>query len=87
MFILWATSEEKQLDNHENALYLMGFATFLEICSEPAYIVVQNSLLFRLRMIVETTGVLVRCIVTYILAVWFRVAHHESCRWIGKILI
>ncbi|KAG6522712.1 hypothetical protein ZIOFF_019863 [Zingiber officinale] len=44
-----------------------GLACILELLSEPVYILSQNFLLLKLRLIVETAATLLRCMTTYIL--------------------
>ncbi|GAB4858810.1 hypothetical protein Ancab_010288 [Ancistrocladus abbreviatus] len=51
------------------AILLNGAACLLELLSEPLYILSQNLLLLKLRLIVETAATLSRCITTYIFIV------------------
>ncbi|GMH08772.1 hypothetical protein Nepgr_010612 [Nepenthes gracilis] len=51
------------------AILLNGVACFLELLSEPLYILAQNLLLLKLRLMVETAATLSRCITIYILIV------------------
>ena len=48
---------------------LTGFACVLELLAEPLYILSQNLLLLKLRLMVETTATIVRCMTTYILII------------------
>ncbi|KAI3896203.1 hypothetical protein MKW92_049967 [Papaver armeniacum] len=51
------------------AILILGFACVLELLAEPLYILSQNLLLLKLRLVVETIGTLLRCTTTYILIV------------------
>lgn len=48
---------------------LTGFACILELMAEPLYILSQNLLLLKLRLMVETTATILRCLTTYILII------------------
>lgn len=50
-------------------LCLSGLACILELLAEPLYILSQNLLFLRLRLVVETAATLSRCMTTYILIV------------------
>jgi oligosaccharide translocation protein RFT1 len=52
-----------------SSLYVTGCACILELLAEPLYIVSQNLLLLKLRLIVETAATLLRCLTMYILIV------------------
>lgn len=52
---------------YAHAILINGFACVLELLAEPFYILSQNLVLLRLRLFVETTATLSRCIITYIL--------------------
>ncbi|KAI3464774.1 hypothetical protein Pfo_021437 [Paulownia fortunei] len=52
---------------YAQAILINGFACLLELLAEPFYILSQNLVLLRLRLVVETAATLSRCIVTYIL--------------------
>ncbi|CAL5322976.1 unnamed protein product [Camellia sinensis] len=54
---------------YARAILINGLACILELLAEPLYIVSQNLLLLRLRLIVETVATLSRCMTTYILIV------------------
>lgn len=43
-----------------------AFACILELLAEPLYILSQNLLLLKLRLIVETAATLLRCLTVYI---------------------
>lgn len=48
---------------------MTGLACILELLAEPLYILSQNLLLLKLRLIVETAATILRCMTTYILIV------------------
>ncbi|KAI3935726.1 hypothetical protein MKX01_032910 [Papaver californicum] len=48
---------------------MAGFACVLELLAEPLYILSQNLILLKLRLVVETIATLLRCMTTYILIV------------------
>lgn len=48
---------------------MAGCACILELLAEPLYILSQNLLLLKLRLIVETAATLSRCLTMYILIV------------------
>lgn len=50
-----------------SSFHMAGFACILELLAEPLYILSQNLLLLRLRLIVETAATLLRCTTTYVL--------------------
>lgn len=50
--------------NHFNAT---GIACIMELLAEPLYILSQNLLLLRLRMVVESMATLLRCLTIFIL--------------------
>lgn len=52
---------------YAQGILIHGFACILELLAEPFYILSQNMLLLRLRLVVESTATLSRCITTYIL--------------------
>ncbi|XP_042374316.1 protein RFT1 homolog isoform X2 [Zingiber officinale] len=54
-------------DAYAQAILIHGLACILELLSEPVYILSQNFLLLKLRLIVETAATLLRCMTTYIL--------------------
>ncbi|KAA8539783.1 hypothetical protein F0562_026475 [Nyssa sinensis] len=54
---------------YAKAILVNGFACILELLAEPLYILSQNLLLLKLRLMVETAATLLRCITTYILIV------------------
>ncbi|KAK6131312.1 hypothetical protein DH2020_034941 [Rehmannia glutinosa] len=52
---------------YAQAILINGFACILELLAEPLYILSQNLVLLRLRLVVEAAATFSRCIVTYIL--------------------
>lgn len=54
---------------YAQAILINGFACILELFAEPLYILSQNLLLLRLRLMVETAATLLRCVTTYTLIV------------------
>ncbi|KAL0351714.1 UNVERIFIED_CONTAM: protein RFT1, partial [Sesamum calycinum] len=52
---------------YAQAILINGFACVLELLAEPFYILSQNLVLLRLRLVAETVATLSRCIITYIL--------------------
>lgn len=46
---------------------MAGLACIFELCAEPLYILSQNLLLLKLRLVVETSATLLRCMTTYVL--------------------
>ncbi|KAK8965264.1 hypothetical protein KSP40_PGU014937 [Platanthera guangdongensis] len=54
-------------DPYARALLINGFACILELLAEPLYILSQNLLLLKLRLMVETAATIVRCMTTYTL--------------------
>ncbi|MCL7048768.1 hypothetical protein MKW94_000099, partial [Papaver nudicaule] len=51
------------------AILILGLACVLELLAEPLYILSQNLLLLKLRLVVESIATLLRCTTTYILIV------------------
>ncbi|KAL8048642.1 hypothetical protein ABFX02_07G080100 [Erythranthe guttata] len=52
---------------YAQAILIHGFACVLELLAEPFYILSQNLVFLRLRLVVETAATLFRCIITSIL--------------------
>ncbi|KAI4371012.1 hypothetical protein MLD38_019291 [Melastoma candidum] len=68
LLIFWW--QELSLSNpFGQAIVINGFACVLELLAEPFYILSQNLLLLKLRMVVETAATFSRCIILYILIV------------------
>ncbi|XP_009784279.1 uncharacterized protein [Nicotiana sylvestris] len=66
LFVLW-WQELSYSSQYAQAIWINGFACMLELLAEPFYILSQNLLLLKLRLIVESAATLSRCIATYIL--------------------
>lgn len=66
MFVLW-WQELGVSDAYAQAVLIHGFACILELLAEPLYILSQNLLLLKLRLIVETAATFLRCMTTYLL--------------------
>ncbi|KAJ6712233.1 ENDOPLASMIC RETICULUM MULTISPAN TRANSMEMBRANE PROTEIN-RELATED [Salix purpurea] len=56
-------------DPYAQAILINGCACILELLAEPLYILSQNLLLLKLRLIIETAATLLRCLTMYILIV------------------
>ncbi|XP_073111797.1 uncharacterized protein [Elaeis guineensis] len=54
---------------YAQAILIHGVACLLELLAEPLYILSQNLLLLRLRLLVETAATILRCMTTFILIV------------------
>lgn len=66
IFVLW--SQKLSLaDPYAQAILIHGCACLLELLAEPLYILAQNLLLLKLRLVVETVATILRCMTTYIL--------------------
>nr|XP_033515040.1 protein RFT1 homolog isoform X2 [Nicotiana tomentosiformis] len=68
LFVLW-WQELSYSSQYAQAIWINGFACILELLAEPFYILSQNLLLLKLRLIVESAATLSRCIATYMLIV------------------
>lgn len=66
MLVFWWQSIS-YTNPYAQAILINGFACILELLAEPLYILSQNLLLLRLRLIVETAATLLRCTTTYVL--------------------
>ncbi|KAI6676209.1 hypothetical protein NL676_037005 [Syzygium grande] len=67
-FIFW-WQELSYSDPYAQAILINGFACMLELLAEPFYILSQNLLLLKLRLLVETAATFLRCLTMYILIV------------------
>ncbi|KAI6676180.1 hypothetical protein NL676_036976 [Syzygium grande] len=67
-FICW-WQEICYSDPYAQAILINGFACMLELLAEPFYILSQNLLLLKLRLLVETTATFLRCLTMYVLIV------------------
>ncbi|KAK3033264.1 hypothetical protein RJ639_033144 [Escallonia herrerae] len=68
LFVFWWQALSYS-DSYAQAILINGFACALELLAEPLYILSQNLLLLKLRLVVETAATLLRCVTTYILIV------------------
>ncbi|GAA0139257.1 hypothetical protein LIER_42569 [Lithospermum erythrorhizon] len=68
VFIFW-WQELSYSSPYAQAILIHGFACILELLAEPLYILSQNLLLLKLRLVVESAATLLRCITTYALIV------------------
>eukprot|EP01120_Amphizonella_sp_Union-15-10_P004850 TRINITY_DN15626_c0_g1_i1.p1 TRINITY_DN15626_c0_g1~~TRINITY_DN15626_c0_g1_i1.p1 ORF type:complete len:551 (+),score=31.78 TRINITY_DN15626_c0_g1_i1:40-1692(+) len=68
-FLRFSSDEQLAIKDYGSTVLLTGLGSFLEILSEPAYIVIQNHMLFRVRVAIEASAILLRCVSTYILVV------------------
>ncbi|KAG9459644.1 hypothetical protein H6P81_004152 [Aristolochia fimbriata] len=59
----------KLSDPYSQGILIHGFACILELLAEPVYILSQNMLLLKLRMLVETMATVLRCLTVYILII------------------
>nr|GLL39383.1 protein RFT1 homolog [Ipomoea trifida] len=68
LFVLW-WQDLSYSSPYAQAIWINGFACIVELLAEPLYILSQNLLLLKLRLILETAATLSRCITTYMLIV------------------
>ncbi|XP_062092194.1 uncharacterized protein LOC133798039 isoform X1 [Humulus lupulus] len=67
-FVFW-WQELSYSDSYGQAILVNGFACILELLAEPLYILSQNLLLLKLRLMVETVATLLRCVTMYVFIV------------------
>lgn len=67
LFLHYSNEANRTQQQFETTVILTGISLFIELLSEPFYIFSQISLLYHVRMYVETSAVFLRCIVTYFL--------------------
>ncbi|KAF3433167.1 hypothetical protein FNV43_RR24269 [Rhamnella rubrinervis] len=67
-FVFW-WQELSFSDPYGQAILINGCACILELLAEPFYILSQNLLLLKLRLMVETVATLLRCITMYVFIV------------------
>ncbi|KAL7589643.1 hypothetical protein Lser_V15G35994 [Lactuca serriola] len=65
VFVFW-TQGLSFSNPYGQAILINAFACILELLAEPLYILSQNLLLLKLRLIVETAATLLRCLTVYI---------------------
>ncbi|URD81107.1 Rft protein, partial [Musa troglodytarum] len=68
-FIVFWFQKLTPSDAYGQAILIHGLACILELLAEPLYILSQNLLLLKLRLIVETAATILRCMTTYTLIV------------------
>ncbi|XP_076944329.1 uncharacterized protein LOC143614917 [Bidens hawaiensis] len=68
VFVFW-TQALSFSNSYGQAILINAFACVLELLAEPLYILSQNLLLLKLRLMVETLATLLRCITSYIFTV------------------
>ncbi|ONK73574.1 uncharacterized protein A4U43_C04F33060 [Asparagus officinalis] len=68
VFVFWSQNLSLA-DRYAQAVLIHGFACILELLAEPLYILSQNLLLLKLRLMVETTATILRCMTAYILII------------------
>lgn len=73
IFLLRASEEEYELPFYTVSVWLFGLGAILELLSEPMYSLAQHMQLYKTRLFVEAVAVLIRCIITYVAAVFFEV--------------
>ncbi|KAM0934289.1 hypothetical protein DsansV1_C32g0222461 [Dioscorea sansibarensis] len=66
-FSLILFQKRKFSDPYAQAILIQGFACILELLAEPLYILSQNLLLLKLRLVVESAATILRCMTTYTL--------------------
>ena len=68
-WLLWrgADQETRRIGGFGTSIVLCGVATVIELLAEPAFIVAQKLLLFRLRTVAEGTAVVLRCAMTFLI--------------------
>ncbi|KVI04522.1 RFT1-like protein [Cynara cardunculus var. scolymus] len=68
VFVFW-TQALSFSSSYGQAILINAFACILELLAEPLYILSQNLLLLKLRLVVETAATLLRCITVYVFIV------------------
>ncbi|RCH94483.1 Oligosaccharide translocation protein rft1, partial [Rhizopus stolonifer] len=63
--------EQAQFPYYKTAVLLYGAASFLELLVEPLFILALNNLYFQLRVTIEGIAVVLRCLVTFALTLYF----------------
>ncbi|KAF2134842.1 oligosaccharide translocation protein RFT1 [Dothidotthia symphoricarpi CBS 119687] len=61
---LWLRSDTPNVPYFVEALSVYGFATIVELVTEPAFSAVQHKLLYKIRASAESTGTVLRCVGT-----------------------
>ncbi|WCJ36457.1 lipid transporters [Euphorbia peplus] len=68
VFVFWWQGLN-HTDPYAQAILINGCACILELLAEPLYILSQNLLLLKLRLVVETVATFLRCLTLYVLIV------------------
>lgn len=68
VFVFW-TQALSFSNSYGQAILINAFACILELLAEPLYILSQNLLLLKLRLMVETAATLLRCLTVYVFIV------------------
>ncbi|GKC87813.1 protein RFT1 homolog isoform X1 [Tanacetum coccineum] len=68
VFVFW-TQALCFSNSYGQAILINAFACILELLAEPLYILSQNLLLLKLRLMVETAATLLRCLTVYVFIV------------------
>ncbi|OCK85165.1 Rft-1-domain-containing protein [Lepidopterella palustris CBS 459.81] len=68
--IIWLQADTPDVPFFVDALSLYCFATFIELLTEPAFVVAQQKMLYRVRASAETAATLFRCLGTCGSAFW-----------------
>ena len=79
LFANFVTQEELQTPNYLRCVFLTIFASFVELLSEPMFILAQNLMFSRLRFLLEAFAVTLRVVTTYILVSWFEMGLDGFC--------
>ncbi|KAL6506669.1 hypothetical protein OROHE_022501 [Orobanche hederae] len=66
LFVFWWQSLSYS-SLYAKAILINGFACIIELLAEPLYLLSQNLILLRLRLVVEAAATLSRCLLTYFL--------------------
>ncbi|KAL6524869.1 hypothetical protein OROMI_030462 [Orobanche minor] len=66
LFVFWWQSLSYS-SVYAKAILINGFACIIELLAEPLYLLSQNLILLRLRLVVEAAATLSRCLLTYFL--------------------
>jgi oligosaccharide translocation protein RFT1 len=71
IFLFFSSREELSTYYYVTTVKLTGVATLLEILSEPFFIMIQNELLYGVRVAVEASAVFLRCFFTFVFVFYF----------------
>jgi len=76
IFLFFSSREELSTYYYVTTVKLTGVATLLEILSEPFFIMIQNELLYGVRVAVEASAVFLRCFFTFVFVFYFEVCFY-----------